>query len=161
MLAVMSTSPYWTGLDTCVNRCLPLSPFPSIFSCNKQLFHFFLSHDMTYNNNDYSNYNACAILVAEFHWTNVEQWVLDGATYLGTETRMLSGEPGLLLFPLILHLHTSCLTLSHRVLLRQEKGRQWRKRSGGKIHSVMGNCAVIEAGCPSCCQPVLKPSYFG
>jgi len=52
--------------------------------------------------------------------------------------------------------HTSCLTLSHHVLLRQ-KGRQWRKRSGWKVHSSRGNwCRVYVAGCLSCHQPVIK-----
>ena len=44
----------------------------------------------------------------------------------------------------------------HHVLLRQEmeeKGWQWRKTSGGKVHSMMHKhncCRDFEAGCPSC-----------
>jgi len=50
--------------------------------------------------------------------------------------------------------HTSCLTPSHHVLLRQQKGRWWRKRSGGKVHSMRGNwCRDFEARCPSFLKP--------
>ena len=45
--------------------------------------------------------------------------------------------------------------------LRQEKGwqRRKKKRSGGKVHSMMGNwCRDFVARCPSCHQPVLKTS---
>ena len=58
-------------------------------------------------------------------------------------------------------LHTSSLTSFHHVLFRPEKGWQWRKRSGGKVHSMRGNwCRIFEAGHPSCCQPVLKTSFL-
>jgi len=49
-----------------------------------------------------------------------------------------TGEPGIAGFPLTVLLYTSCLTVSNQVLLRQEKGWPWRKRSGWKVHSTRG-----------------------
>jgi len=80
-------------------------------------------------------------------------------TYTHSLTAILAGKRESASFPLTFPLHTSPLTPSHHVLLRQEKGRQWRKRSGGKVHSMRGNwCRILVAGCPSCHQLVLKSS---
>jgi len=69
-----------------------------------------------------------------------------------------------LCFVLLCYLHArlyeyiSYLTPSHHDF-RQERGRRWRKRSGGKVHSMRGKCCGdFEAGCPSCRQPVQKTS---
>jgi len=48
-------------------------------------------------------------------------------------------------------LHTSSLTPSRHVLLRQERGWWWWKRSGEKVHSKGNWCRDFESGC---CQPV-------
>jgi len=59
------------------------------------------------------------------------------------------------------HLHTSYLTPSHHVLLRQEKGRQWRKRCEEKVHSMRGNwCLSLwpDDVAVTTHQPVLKTS---
>ena len=58
------------------------------------------------------------------------------------------------------HKHTRRFNhADHHVLLRKEKGRRWRKRSKGKVHSMGDNwCRDFEVRCPSCCQPVLKTS---
>jgi len=54
---------------------------------------------------------------------------------------VLPGEPGFTGSSL----QTSCLTPSHNVLFRQEKGWLWMKRSSGKVHSKRGNwCRVAK-----------------
>ena len=52
----------------------------------------------------------------------------------------------------LLPLQTSSFTLFYHVLLRQEKGQWWRKRSRGKVHSMRGNwCWDFEAKCRQQC----------
>jgi len=64
-------------------------------------------------------------------------------------TTVLPGEPGLTGFPLDSPFPYILFTPSHYVLYRQDKGRRWRKRSGGKVHSTRGNwCRDFEAWCP-------------
>ena len=70
---------------------------------------------------------------------------------------ILPDEPGLASSPVTHPLLTYSLTPFHHVLLRQEKGLRWRKRSGRKVHSMRGNlCRDIEAKCRFCPQPVLQ-----
>jgi len=58
-------------------------------------------------------------------------------------TSIILDECGSASFPIHSPFHIHPLTPSHNVLNIQEKGWQWRKMSGGKVHSMRGNwCRV-------------------
>jgi len=70
---------------------------------------------------------------------------------------IVPGKPGLASSPWLSI--SNLFNTTHRALLPQEKVWRWRKTNGGKVHSMTGNwCRDFKAGCPSCCQPVLKVS---
>jgi len=71
--------------------------------------------------------------------------------YTQVLTPTLPGNPGLAGFLITLPLQT-CPSLT-------DKGQQSRKRCHVKVHSMTSNWyRVVMAGCPSCCQLVLKTS---
>ena len=71
-------------------------------------------------------------------WTRVVETGLYSTHNVGL-TVIHSAEPGLAGSTLTLPLHTWSLTPSHHVFLSQQKGWQWRKMNGGKVHSMTGN----------------------